>query len=375
MAREKWNWQRDDWGNFIYDTSEIEKLEREFLQQSGFSFGVARHLSREDENDLIVELVSNEAIKTSEIEGEYLDRASLQSSIRREFGLGKVNHRSAKPAEAGIAEMMKDIFTNYDSLLTEKTLCSWHEMLMSGRRNLEIGKYRTHKEAMHIVSGRYDKPKIHFEAPPSADVPGEMKKFISWFNTSAPGGKLPLPPLARAGIAHIYFVSIHPFEDGNGRIGRALVEKSLSQNMGQPTLIALSSTIDDRKREYYEELAAQSTVNDVTNWLIYFGKTIINAQKMTTKQIDFIVTKAKFFDTHKENLTPRQAKVVHRILQEGPKGFQGGFSAQNYRAITKSPSATATRDLQDLVRKGIFIKTGQLKSTRYALNLSPFQSR
>ena len=102
MARENWNWQRDDWGNFTYNTSEIEKLERDYLQQSGFSFGVARHLSREDENDLIVELVSNEAIKTSEIEGEFLDRASLQSSIRREFGIGKVNHRSVKPAEAGI---------------------------------------------------------------------------------------------------------------------------------------------------------------------------------------------------------------------------------------------------------------------------------
>lgn len=126
MAREKWNWQRDDWGNFTYDTSEIGKLEREFSRQSGFFFGVARHLSREDENDLIVELVSNEAIKTSENEGEFLDRASLQSSIQREFGLGNINYRSVKPAEAGIAEMMKDIFTNYDALLTEKTLCSWH---------------------------------------------------------------------------------------------------------------------------------------------------------------------------------------------------------------------------------------------------------
>ena len=375
MKREKWNWQKDDWGNFTYNTSEIEKLEREYLQQSSFSFGVARHLSHKDKNDLIVEIVSNEAIKTSEIEGEFLDRASLQSSIRIEFGLGNVSHHNVKPAEAGIAEMMKDIFTNYDSPLTLTTIRSWHEMLMSGRRNIEIGKYRTHKEAMQIVSGRYDKPKVHFEAPPSDDVPREMEKFIRWFNQSAPGGKTPLTPLVRAGIAHIYFVSIHPFEDGNGRIGRALVEKSLSQNMGQPTLIAISSTIDDRKREYYEQLAAQSTGNDVTNWLVYFGKTIINAQKQTIKQIDFIITKTKFFDTHKENLNLRQLKVIHRILQEGPQGFKGGFSAQNYRAITKSPSATATRDLQDLVSKGIFTKTGQLKSTRYTLDLSPFQGK
>lgn len=181
--------------------------------------------------------------------------------------------------------------------------------------------------------------------------------------------------MVRAGIAHIYFVSIHPFEDGNGRIGRGIVEKSLSQNMGQPTIIAISSTIDDRKREYYEELAVQSTGNDVTNWLIYFGKTIISAQQQTIRQVDFIITKAKFFDTHKENLNPRQLKAINRILLEGPKGFQGGFSAKNYRAITKSSTATATRDLQNLVSKGIFTKTGQLKSTRYTLDLSPFQGK
>ena len=223
MERIKWNWQQDDFGKFTYDNREVGLLEIDYSRQSGFSLGLARHLSREDQNDLIVELVCNEAIKTSEIEGEFLDREILQSSIRREFGLGIADHHRVKPAEAGIAEMMKDIFTNYDSPLTEKTLCNWHEMLMSGRRNIEIGKYRTHKEAMQVVSGRYDKPTVHFEAPPSSDVPKQMEKFMAWFNKSAPGGKEPLTPLVRAGIAHIYFVSIHPFEDGNGRIGRAIV--------------------------------------------------------------------------------------------------------------------------------------------------------
>ncbi|MCP4340733.1 MAG: Fic family protein [Desulfobulbaceae bacterium] len=371
--KKKWNWQKDDWTIFTYDNRELEEFERYFSKQSGFSLGITRHLSSEDQSELIVELVCNEALNTSEIEGEFLDRESLQSSIRREFGMGVLNRHNVKPAEAGIAEMMKDIFSNYDSTLTETVLCNWHEMLMSGRRNIEIGKYRTHKEAMQVVSGRYDKPKIHFEAPPSADVPKEMEKFIKWFNKSAPDGKEPLTPLIRAGIAHIYFVSIHPFEDGNGRIGRGIVEKSLSQNMGQPTLIALSSSINDKRRDYYQELATQSTGNDITKWLIYFSKTIIDAQKQTIKQVDFIITKAKFFDTHKENLNPRQLKVINRILEEGPKGFDGGFSAKNYRAITKSPAATATRDLQDLVSKGIFSKTGQLKSTRYTLDLFPFQ--
>jgi Fic family protein len=378
MTHKKWNWQKEDWTVFSYDNEEMEKLEREYASQSGFSLGIARHLSSGDQNDLIVELLSNEAIKTSEIEGEFLDRESLQSSIRREFGLGMPghhNHFNASPAEAGIAEMMKDIFTNYESPLSEKTLCDWHEMLMSGRKKIEIGKYRTHMEAMQVVSGRYDKPKVHFEAPPSADVAKEMEKFIDWFNKSAPNGKEPLTPLVRAGIAHIYFVSIHPFEDGNGRIGRGIVEKSLSQNMGRPTLIAISSSINDSKRKYYEELAVAIKGNNITQWLVYFADTLLNAQKQTIQQVDFIITKAKFFDTHKENLNPRQLKVINRILAEGPKGFGGGFSAKNYRAITKSPTATATRDLQDLVSKGIFSKTGQLKTTRYTLNLSPFQGK
>ena len=129
MAQIKWNWQKDDWTRFTYGNREIEKFERDYSIQSGFSLGVARHLSSEDQNELIVKLVSNEALKTSEIEGDFLDRESLQSSIRREFGLGMLNHFNVKPAEVGIAEMMKDIFTNYDSPLTEKTLCSWHKML------------------------------------------------------------------------------------------------------------------------------------------------------------------------------------------------------------------------------------------------------
>lgn len=372
MTQRKWNWQKENWGNFSFNSGEIEPLEREFSRRFGFCLGVVRHLSHEDRGELIVELVSNEALQTSAIEGEYLDRESLQSSIRKEFGLGMGNYRDAKPAEAGIAEMMQDLYTAYDAPLTKKTLCNWHNMLMAGRKNIEIGDYRTHQEPMQVVSGRYDKPKVHFEAPPSSDVPKEMGKFIQWFNSTAPDGNGPLPPLIRAGIAHIYFVSIHPFEDGNGRIARGIVEKALSQNIGQPSLIALSSYINDTKKDYYHNLEIQNKDNEVTSWLNYFGRVIIAAQERTIQHIDFIITKANFFNAYKEQLNQRQLKVINRILMEGPEGFTGGFSAKNYQAITKTSAATATRDLQDLVSKGIFSKTGQLKGTRYALELSSF---
>ena len=370
MTYKKWNWQKEEWPDFYYNSEEIESLERDFFRQSGISIGVTKHLLDEDHQELVIELVSNEALKTSEIEGEILDRDSLQSSLRKEFGLNLQYHFEAKPAEAGIAEMMKDLYINYDSPLSKEILCEWHDMLMNGRRNIEAGKYRTHKEVMQIVSGRYDKPKIHFEAPPSSDVPDEMEKFIKWFNDTGPGGKKPLSPLVRAGIAHIYFVSIHPFEDGNGRIGRAIVEKSLSQNVGHPTLIALSATINDKKRNYYDSLGENSKENEITKWITYFGNTIVDAQKNTIKQIDFILSKAKFFDSHKGDLNSRQLKVVKRIFKEGPEGFQGGMSAKNYKSITKISDATVTRDLQDLVNKGVFFKTGQFKNSRYFLEFN-----
>jgi Fic family protein len=373
MELKNWNWQQDDWPDFSYDKKKLGPLENEYTKESGISLGVMRHLAKEDHDELRIEIICNEALKTSEIEGEFLDRDSLQSSICKEFGIGeKYLHGNIKPEEAGIAMMMKDLHINFNSPLSNETLCAWHDKLLNGRTDLERGKYRTSSDNMRVVSGRIDKPKIHFIAPPASKVQKEMDQFISWFNRTAPGGKEPLSPLIRAGIAHLYFVTIHPFEDGNGRISRALTEKALSQNLGKPTLIALSSTISDNKKDYYKNLELQNKNNQITPWLSYFCKTVIEAQKQTIKQVDFVIAKAKFFNAYETLLNPRQKKAVLRIFKEGSKGFSGGFSAKNYMSIVKIPSATATRDLKDLINKGIFSKTGKLKSTRYELNLTPF---
>ena len=369
MAHRKWNWQKEDWPCFSYNEKELERLEREYLKESGVSIGVMRHLSGEDQAELTIELISNEAIETSEIEGEILDRVSLQSSLMKEFEIGAGVIDGGKAREAGIAMMMKDLYTNFNSFLSHESLCMWHDMLMNGRLDIERGRYRTSKKAMQVVSGRIDKPTVHFEAPAYKKVPSEMEQFINWFNRSGPDGEVPLSPIIRAGIAHLYFVTIHPFEDGNGRIGRAIVEKSLSQNMGQPTLISISSAVNDKKKEYYEALELQNKNNQVTSWLLYFGRTIIEAQRRTIQQVDFTISKAKFFATHEDILNSRQLKVVTRIFKEGPKGFLGGLSAKNYISIARTTSSTATRDLTDLVEKGVFVKTGVLKHTRYSLNL------
>jgi Fic family protein len=363
-----WNWQQPDWPNFSYDKSLLDDFEKQLLLGAGFAFGAFKHLNEEDKQRLTVELISNEALKTSEIEGEYLDRDSLQSSIRRQFGL-TADNRKIPPAEQGIAEMMVDVYRSFEVPLSHTMLFEWHKMLTNGRRDLtDIGRYRTHSEPMQIVSGAIHAPKIHFEAPPSSQMLPEMERFIDWFNATASGGKTPLPALLRAAIAHLYFVSIHPFEDGNGRIGRAIAEKALAQCLGQPTLIAIAYTIERNKKAYYSVLEQANKQNEITAWLIYFAETIISAQSYTATWIDFLIKKAKFYDRLCGQMNPRQQKALARIFREGPDGFVGGLSAEKYIGITGAPRATATRDLQDLVSKEALVRHGERKHTRYFLS-------
>jgi Fic family protein len=243
-----WNWQQPNWPDFTYDSKALEPYEQRFLLQSGEFIGACKHIGADDQQTLKIELISDEAVKTSAIEGEILDRASVQSSLRHQLGLG-IERPGVKPAERGISEMMVDLYRGYATPLTDKTLFDWHSMLLSGDRLIkEIGGYRTHAAPMQVVSSPDYERTVHFEAPPSNRLPREMKRFIARFNGTAPGAKIPLPALTRAGMAHLYFVCIHPFEDGNGRIGRALAEKSLAQNLGQPSLIALAYTIERKRR-------------------------------------------------------------------------------------------------------------------------------
>jgi Fic family protein len=365
----EWNWQRPDWPQFSYDAAALAPLERQFLLHSGEFIGAFRHVSDHDRDMLKIELIGDEALKTSEIEGDLLDRDSLQSSLRRQFGLG-ADDRRVSPAEQGIAQMMVDLYTTFARPLSHAMLFAWHEMVMRGRKDLHvIGRYRTHAEPMQVVSGNVLNRKVHFEAPRSESMQREMDGFIAWFNRTAPGGAGAPSALTRAGIAHLTFVSIHPFEDGNGRIGRALAEKSLAQNLGQPTLIALAYTIERARKAYYDMLARSNRDNEITAWLVYFAETILQAQRNTLGRVDFYVAKTKLFDKLPGQLNSRQEKALARMFREGIDGFKGGLSAENYISITQAARATATRDLRDLVAKGALVKTGQLRHTRYWLNI------
>lgn len=358
-----WNWQLADWPKFWYSSDTIATKEKEFLVAFGSASAYLKSISKQDYTQFIVEILSEEGKDSSRIEGEILDRESLQSSIRKHFGL-HVDLR-AQDKEARMAELLCDVYESFSEPLTHETLWRWHSILFNRNSQIEHGAYRSHKEPMQIVSRRYDLPRIYFEAPPSEKVFEEMERFLDWMN--APIGAETL--LGRVAIAHIYFESIHPFEDGNGRIGRALVEKMFSKYLKRPTLIAVSKTLDARKKEYYNFLGTCNRSLDATAWVAFFADAVMQAQADSMRLLNFLLNKSKMCSALSGRLNPRQEKALLRMFEEGPDGFVGGMSAEKYIAITKTSRATASRDLAELVDMGAFTKTGQLRHTRYWLRL------
>jgi len=369
-----WNWQQSDWPAFQWDRARLEAAEKQFLVGGGMFVGTARHLGKEERDQLTIEVMATEAVTTSQIEGEILDRVSVQSSIRKQLGLA-TDERRVRPAEQGIAQMMVDLYRSFAEPLSEEMLFRWHRMVMSGGRDLkDVGRYRTSAEPMQVVSRATYKPKVHFEAPPSSRVPPEMAWFIAWLGRTGPGREEPLPALTRAGIAHLYFESIHPFEDGNGRVGRAISEKALAQSLGQPTLTALAATILYRRKSYYEILEASNKKNEITNWLVWFADVAIEAQRRTIAMVEFLIDKTKLLDRLKGQLNERQERALLRMFREGPEGFRGGLTAGKYSTITGASPATTTRDLADLVARGALLREGERRHARYRLSvpLRPF---
>jgi Fic family protein len=364
-----WNWQKPDWPNFRWDRTRLEAAEKQFLVGGGIFVGTVRHLGKDERDQLTIEAMSTEAVTTSEIEGEILDRASVQSSLRKQLGIA-TDERRVRPAERGIAEMMVDLYRSFAEPLSEEMLFRWHRMVMSGSRNLrDVGRYRTGAEPMQVVSGSLHEPRVHFEAPPSSRVPSEMKRFVAWFAQTAPGGEKTLPALTRAGIAHLHFESIHPFGDGNGRIGRAIAEKAQAQSLGQPTLTAFAATILACHKSYYEALEAANKENEITRWLMWFAGVSIEAQRRTIALVEFLIDKTKLLDRLKGQLSARQEKALLRMFREGPEGFKGGLSAGKYSTITEASPATTTRDLADLVEKGALVREGERRYARYRLSV------
>ena len=367
-----WTWQLPDWPRYRWDRTRLGLLEERFLHESGRRVGAFVHLTEDQKLGLQVDWLTSEAMETSAIEGEILDRDSVRSSIRRHFGLTH-DRRTSPPAESGVAEMMVDLYRGFDRPLSHDTLCGWHRVLMRDRPELTvIGAYRRHPEAMQVVSGAVGRLRLHYEAPPSDRMPREMDGFVDWYRGSATGGHR-LSALTRAGLAHLYFVHVHPFEDGNGRIARALAEKALAEALEEPSAIALSRMIAQRRRAYYDRLRDAGRSLEITEWLVWFAETILAAQTWSERRVIRSIEQAQLFDRLRGQLNERQKKVLVRMFRAEPDGFKGGLSAGNYQRIAGAAPSSATRDLADLVKKGALRRTGERRHTRYWLDLPPFE--
>jgi Fic family protein len=358
LASRSYVWQKKDWPKFTWDSSSIidhlslaKKLQGRILAQ-------AAEIGLQTQAIILID----DAQKTSAIEGEKLNLESLRSSVSRRLGLPSAGLSVRQRSIEGLVEMLVDATQNYEKPLTGERIKGWQAGLFptgySSIHKITVGDWRSTDEPMRVISGKIGREKIHFEAPPSKNVSQETKEFIKWFNS-----KEKIDGLIRAAIAHFWFVTIHPFEDGNGRVARAITDLALAQDeRSSKRCYSLSAQISKDRDSYYKILEkSQKGDLDITDWLIWFlesfSRAIENSQKIITRA--FLVS--DFWKTTSHiNLSPRQKKVIQKMLDSEPEGFVGGITNRKYVSLTKVSPASAKRDLSDLEEKGL-IKRNQSK--------------
>ena len=358
-----YNWQHKDWPDFKFDGASIDTELMKFMLKAGALKGMITALPEAISTETIVQIMVAEAIKTSEIEGEIINRIDVMSSIRKNLGLPISKEPKDKNA-IGLSQLLIDVRNTYTHPLTQSKILEWHNLLMGNNKRINAGQWRKGIAPMLVISGSASDPKVHFEAPPSKSIPKQMKGFIDWYNTSEISS-----PIIKAAVAHLYFVSIHPFEDGNGRIGRAIAEKALSQGFESPILFSISKAIEENRSDYYKALQQAQQKLEITKWIEWFASIIMIAQDDAEKTIQFTIKKVNFFDKYDKSFNDRQRKVIKRMLEEGVSGFKGGMNVNKYISITNTSKATATRDLQELVAMNVFMIKGAGRATGYEINI------
>ncbi|MFT4062427.1 MAG: DUF4172 domain-containing protein [Edaphocola sp.] len=362
-----YNWQYKDWANFSYNPTAIQETMVTFTKNQHTMHVMFKNLTPTQEQDEIIRFMIAEAEKTAEIEGEYISRTDLMSSIKNKFGLNATPQNVKDKRANAMSNLLFAVKNSYNEHLTLTTIKKWHALLFEGSKYINAGKWRTGKEPMQVVSGAAHREIIHYEAPPSYRIPAEMKQFVNWYNTF--GVATTNDALIKTAIAHLYFESIHPFEDGNGRIGRAIAEKCLAESLGKPLLLSLSTTIEKNKKQYYEAFKTAQLTLEITDWIVYFAGVIAQAQEDAVAAVTFSLAKARFFDKFEHLLNQRQSKAINKMFDAGTGGFEGGMTAKKYISIAKTTKATATRDLQELANHKILTQQGDGRSTHYILNL------
>jgi Fic family protein len=374
MATPTWIWQSPHWPTLTYSLEPLAAPLRRARTEYGRLLGKAEMIGAAELTRVERDVWSEEAVSTAAIEGETLDLKSVRSSVARRLGINADFVAVPRNVE-GLLDVMESAAADWDTELTGERLCRWQAALFPtgglGLRAVATGKYRSHDAPMKIVSGPSGREKVHYVAPPSAAVRAEMHSFLEWFNRSRGSS---LDGVLRAGLAHVWFESIHPFEDGNGRIGRAIVDMALAQDARTPTrLHGMSTELRRRQKDYYEALnKAQRSTGDVTEWLRWFTLAFADACLASAELIGESLARARFWNDHKHAaINQRQRKVLNKMLDAGPERFEGGLTQRKYAAMTGVSPATAWRDIEDLLKKGMIAKgEGAGRSTYYDVAIS-----
>jgi len=373
QTQPQWIWQQPDWPAFSYQAAQLTKLLGEINQLQGKLLGgsavVGSSGSLESEMDALLQ----NAINTSAIEGEQLNVDSVRSSLAKRLGIDQAGLPPGTPQTEGLADLLLDATRNPQQALTIERLYRWHKALFptggSALTPIRVGELRG-DDPMQVVSGPIGRQTVHFEAPPRQALEGELDTFLDWFNHTRDG--VDLDPILRAGIAHLWFVTLHPFDDGNGRLARAITDLALAQAEHHSVrFYAMSATIMENRKRYYDILEkTQRNGLDITPWLEWFLTMLKQTMHAAEQRISHVLQKAKFWQQHAQTvLSERQIKVLNRLLDAGPEGFEGGLNARKYRSLTSVSKATATRDLTELVDKGCLVpRPGGGRSTSYDIN-------
>lgn len=357
--------QKANWSDFKWDNDKVVPLLGNVRHLQGRLLGQMESLGFSLKEEAVLATLTLDVLKSTEIEGEILNKDQVRSSIARKLGI-QVNGMVVSSRNVdGVVEMMLDATQHYVSPLTKKRLLGWHAALFpigySGMYKIEVGKYRTGD--MQVVSGAMGKEKVHYEAPKPDVVEAEMESFLDWLNNS----RISIDPVLKAAIAHFWFITIHPFDDGNGRIARAITDMLLarSDNTSQ-RFYSISNQILEERKVYYDILEkTQRGDGDITNWLLWFLSCLERALTNTEKILESTIAKAKFWETHSQtSLNDRQRFMLNKLLD----GFDGKLTSSKWAKITKTSPDTALRDIQYLISKGVLQKEAQGgRSTNYEL--------
>lgn len=348
----KYVWQAPSWPDLYFDSAALLFCLGRARQMQGKLLGEARFFGLEFQ----AEVLTQEAVTTAAIEGERLNRDSVRSSIARRLGLPTAGLPASERHVDGLVEMLVDATQNHEVPLTAARFKGWQAGLFptgyAGIRKIATGKWRSGEEPMRVVSGPIGKERVHFEAPPAREVDYEIKRFLAWFDSD----RSEYDGLVRAAVAHFRFVTIHPFEDGNGRIARAITDMALARDEGCDfRLYSMSAQIISEREAYYDVLErTQKGEGDITEWVVWFLQCLERAVLTSDAEVKKAVDKARLWQELAHlDLNERQRKVIDKLSEAGPDGFEGGLTNRKYRGMTKTTRETAKRDLADLLAKGI----------------------